>query len=427
MAPVPHYRLECDGCGRWMPDDGLMLACPRCGEGTLLRTRYRGADFPVDRAGEGIYRYRRWLPVQRDVPGSSRPAVYRSTGMGRALGLTDLWVSFSGFWPERGVTMRSGSFKELEAFCVLGRLPVGAGVLVVASAGNTACAFAQVSGAAGVPCVVVVPDAVVDRVVAAGPVGGQVRVVALEGGSYNDAIEVSRRIVASAPEFVAEGGVRNVARRDGLAVVLLAAFEAMGRLPEFYFQAVGSGAGAIAVFEAVGRLRVGASDWTMPRFRVGQNQEFAPLYRAWREDQSGEPVESDGQGERSVYANELVNRTPPFAVGGGMRTVLRATDGQVLLADGAAARAARAMFEELEGIDIEPPAAVAVACLVAQVRRGEVPPGASVLLNITGGGRARLARVAPTGAVGRPEVLSVGLDNAPEVVGAKVLSTLTLG
>ena len=107
-----------------------------------------------------------------------------------------------------------------------------------------------------------------------------------------------------------------------------------------------------------------------------------------------------------MYANELVNRTPPFAVGEGMRTVLRATVGQVLLADGAAARAARAMFEELEGIDIEPPAAVAVACLIEQVRRGEVPPEASVLLNITGGGRTRLARAARARPAVRPEVLS---------------------
>lgn len=98
--------------------------------------------------------------------------------------------------------------------------------------------------------------------------------MALEGGSYNDAISVSRRIVASAPEFVAEGGVRNVARRDGLAVVLLAAFEAAGRL----------------------RAGVPAGGWPLPRFRVGQNREFAPLYRAWRDDQSGESGEPGGNG-----------------------------------------------------------------------------------------------------------------------------------
>ena len=92
-------------------------------------------------------------------------------------------------------------------------------------------------------------------------------------------------------------------------------------------------------------------------------------------------------------------------------------------------RAARAMFEELEEIDIEPPAAVAVAvaCLIEQVRRAEVPPEASVPLNITGGGRARLARAARARPAVRPEVLSVGWDNAPEVVGAKVLGTLALG
>jgi hypothetical protein len=60
---------------------------------------------------------------------------------------------------------------------------------------------------------------------------------------------------------------------------------------------------------------------------------------------------------------------------------------------------------------------------LSRLWRGD--PAANAVL--TGGGRARLARAAPTGTVGRPEVLSVGLDNAPEMVGAKVLSTLALG
>ena len=52
---------------------------------------------------------------------------------------------------------------------------------------------------------------------------------------------------------------------------------------------------------------------------------------------------------------------------------------------------ARELFADLEGIDIEPAAAVAVACLRDAVADGTVPRDAKVLLNITGGGRRRLA------------------------------------
>jgi cysteate synthase len=48
------------------------------------------------------------------------------------------------------------------------------------------------------------------------------------------------------------------------------------------------------------------------------------------------------------------------------------------------------MFLELEGIDIEPAAGVAVACLRDAVSLNQVGKESVVLLNITGGGRCRL-------------------------------------
>jgi cysteate synthase len=47
------------------------------------------------------------------------------------------------------------------------------------------------------------------------------------------------------------------------------------------------------------------------------------------------------------------------------------------------------MFEEVEGIEIEPAAGVAVAALAVMVESGEVAHDEIVLLNVTGGGRGR--------------------------------------
>jgi cysteate synthase len=62
------------------------------------------------------------------------------------------------------------------------------------------------------------------------------------------------------------------------------------------------------------------------------------------------------------------------------------------VADGPAAGEASQLFRRLEGIDIEPAAAVAVACLEQAVATRRVAADDLVLLNITGGGRQKLAQ-----------------------------------
>ncbi|MFJ6381723.1 cysteate synthase [Kitasatospora sp. NPDC092039] len=421
MDPACTYLLVCAGCDWRSSDDGLCLSCPRCGDDTLLRTEYAAQRFTVTPERSGVFRYD-WLPVRREVEGSHRPAVYRSEGLGRALGLTDLWISFSGYWPERGCRMTSGSFKELEAFTVLGRTPEQAGVMVIASAGNTAAAFAA-AGGEGVPRLLVVPSRALPAIAAADGGSADVQVVALEDATYNDAIDLSRKLIACGAGFFAEGGVRNVGRRDGLGVVALAAFEEMGVLPDVYVQAVGSGAGAIAVHEASERiLASGSADGqSLPRMLLCQNADFAPLSRAWRE----QPDDPSGTGAPlDLYAPELANATPPYLVEGGVRDVLRSTSGDMLVAGRAQAQAARAMFEELEGIDIEPAAAVAVAALCDAVRDGRIAPDATCLLNVTGGGRRRLNADAPAA---EPRGWLVSRGDSPDEVAARVLDAFATG
>ncbi len=101
----------------------------------------------------------RLVPVDRFLNGSSAPATYKSEGLAKHLGLKNLYITFSGYWPEKGVTMRTCSFKETESYSVCGRLTSDIkGVLVVASAGNTARAFARVCSDNQIPLLLVVPE-----------------------------------------------------------------------------------------------------------------------------------------------------------------------------------------------------------------------------------------------------------------------------
>lgn len=392
------YELVCHGCGRALDDDGLRLKCPGEHAPAFLGTRYRRSRLEVCENSEGIYRYRRWLPVVRTVPGAGGTVSYRSEGLARELGLRDLWIAFNGFWPERGAALRTGTFKELEAYTVFGRLPENPPPLVVPSVGNTAAAFASVFSRAEVDCLLVVPDSGLHRFASIpDAVGSHVRLVSITGGSYGDAIDLADR-VSNLPGFQAVGGAWNVARRDGLATVLLSAVEAMGGMPEVYFQAVGSAVGAIAVDEAATRLLDSGQYGTKrPRLVMCQNAEAAPVHDLWRAELDG--TEPGTCPRTPVHADELVNRRPPYAVPGGIRGALRDSGGEVLLSDAAEAKDAAELFHRAEGIDVEPAASVAVACLRRAAEQGRISPGTRVLLNITGGGRARLAAEAETGRV----------------------------
>jgi cysteate synthase len=90
-----------------------------------------------------------------------------------------------------------------------------------------------------------------------------------------------------------------------------------------------------------------------------------------------------------IDAKVLSNRKPPYPIIGGLFDAMMDAGGDVLLVDNEAARSAAALFEALEGTDIHPAAAVAVASLIQAVQASRVPEDSTVMLNITGGGEAR--------------------------------------
>jgi cysteate synthase len=74
---------------------------------------------------------------------------------------------------------------------------------------------------------------------------------------------------------------------------------------------------------------------------------------------------------------------------GGVFDILTETQGDMLTADNFETRHAKQLFEEAEGIDIDPASAVAFATLIKTARYDGIERDAVVLLNITGGGRHR--------------------------------------
>ena len=376
------YLVRCLGCGRVHPPRAL--ACQN--DGSLLRTEYSSKRLTLRGDLPGLWKFYDWLPVKEPLRGSGeKPVTYRSEGLARAVDLENLWISFSGYWPERGAKMTTCSFKDLEAPPTVERMVEAEDdrVLVVASAGNTARAFAQAVSAVDLPLILVVPKGGLHRLWIDGDLPESVLVISVKG-DYNDAIDLAGRLEAH-PRFVGEGGARNVARRDGMGVVVLDAALSMEALPEHYFQAIGSGTGGIAAWEASFRLMGdGRFGRRLPRLHLAQNIPCAPVYAAW----TGSGLEM-GACPEGMYDDVLYNRKPPYAVKGGVLEALEETGGVVYGITNQEAQEAQKIFEESEEIDILPAAAVAVAALLRAARSGAVGKGDLTLLNITGGGVSR--------------------------------------
>ena len=389
-----HYHLESARGGSPLPDARWDLECPP-GEGAaLLVTRYANRQFRLDETRQGLYRYSSWLPVERELPGSAAPVTYRGEKLGTFLGLRNLYITFSGYWPERGALMKTGTFKECEAYAVCARPGRDQKkILVVASAGNTARAFGHVCSNNGVPLLLCVPEDNLDALWADEPWQDHVKIACTAAGSdYFDAIRLSN-IACEMEQCCPEGGAKNVARRDGMGTTVLSAVTRIGRIPDYYFQAVGSGTGAIAAWEANRRfVEDGRFGKHLMKLILSQNAPFLPIRDAWKKralDISPLDEQTARRLAGQINARVLSNRKPPYAIKGGLRDALLDTDGDVLAVTNEEATHAAKLFQQLEGIDIEPAAAVAVASLQQVVDEGRIKRDAIIMLNITGGGVAR--------------------------------------
>ncbi len=391
------YQLQSVATGAIISDKGWTLEAPGETQPHLVRAIYEKKQLVLKDESYGLYQFADWLPIGKMLKGSWAPVTFASMGLAKYLGINNLYITFSGYWPERNIYMPTCSFKETEAYSVCARIPdAEKRVLVVASAGNTARAFAQVCSDNQIPLLLSVPEDNLNALWFKAPLNDCVKLIcSKKGGDYYDAIHLSN-IACEMEGFFAEGGAKNVARRDGMGTTMLSAVTTIGQIPEYYFQAVGSGTGAIAAWEANLRLlEDGRFGQNKARLMVSQNVPFHPIYDAWKADSRALLPMNDNEARKQVEimdAKVLSNRKPPYGPAGGLFDALKDTDGEVLLVTNEEARAAAALFLETEGIDIHPAAAVAVASLVQRVKMGDLNPESLIMLNITGGGEERFKR-----------------------------------
>lgn len=395
FKPTDYSLMNCAD-GRIFEDSGWTLADPESKTPSLVRAVYKKKEFEIRHDLDGFYKFANWLPVKRTLANSSAPVTYKSKGLAGYLGLENLYITFSGYNPEIGAFMQTCSFKETEAYSVCARLPENEDrILVVASAGNTTRAFAKVCSDNGIRLLLSIPEDNIGALWFSRPLNDCVKIIAAPHGSdYYDAIALSDKVCLS-EKFIAEGGAKNIARRDGMGTTVLSAVETIGRIPDSYFQAIGSGTGTIAVWENNLRLiKDGRFGTHKMKLYPSQNAPFTIMYDSWKAD-SREllPLSPEEAREQAsiIEAKVLSNRKPPYSLAGGVFDALKDAGGDMFKIDNAEIDFWKARFFETEGIDIYSAASVAVASLEKAVKGGTVKRDEVIMLNITGGGE-NLAR-----------------------------------
>jgi len=361
-------------------------------DGSLIRSKYK-KSLSIKQDAVGLWKYFDWLPVSKINRHEAGTVTYKSEGLAKKLGLSNLWITFHGYWPERRGLCPTGAFKDMEAVPTIQRLRDHAcrGV-ICASAGNTARAFSHFCDLDNFPLIVVVADIHAKRIWRSGPSTHDcVKVVVVENGNYADAKIVAKEIASKLDGWQLEGGAHNIARRDGIGSLILDAWNEIGRIPDHYFQSVGGGPGPIGVYEMMQRLiDFGHDEGPLAKIHLSQNPEHCPIHKAWQDGRSTLQDSDFPEGDVQVYSDYLLSASPAYDPKGGVYDTLKSTNGETYVVERQDAIDAGKMFEETEGIDIMTPAEVALGSLIQAIEYNKVDRDDCIVLNISGGGVKRL-------------------------------------
>lgn len=378
------HVLACVLCGE-KPDDELALRCESC-DGAIDAVHDMSRAHPVAGA-DPLESYFGLLPLRDRAHltwlGEGDTPCFRSEGFGPLVGLSNLYLKNEAANP-------TSSTKDRIASVGLSRFSeLGVKRFVMASTGNSSTAYARgVQMVGGMEMALFCGDRFLHRLNY--PDHPSVRTYAVQG-DFVATGEVARRFAARTGAR-AEGGFFNLARREGLKLAYLEAFDQMPRRPEYVFQAVSSGMGLVGAYKGALEYRHLGRLEDLPRFVAVQQSSCAPMAHAFAE---GSPVIADRHIVRDPGGPaEAILRGDPTRTYPYVRQVCLDSGGRITAADNDDVREIRALLLRTEGLNVCHAAATALAAAVRMRHEGTLHPDSTVLVNLTGADRA--GRPAPT-------------------------------
>jgi threonine synthase len=398
-----HFVLVCADCGQVsavLPSTAFN--CPNC-HSEWLEARYDYAALgpkllaasATPGRWRGLWRYRELLPV-RDPEnvvtlGEGGTPLVRATNLGLMLGRPNIFIKDERQGP-------TGSFKDRQAALAVSVMKEnGLTQAVVASTGNVAISYAAYCARAGIKLYAFLTSLVP---------GEKMRECALYGAqvvkvtaTYDRAKELAAQFAAQRGMYF-DRGLRSIAAVESmktLAYELAEQLAAEGILrpitsgngahaggapwlaPDWYVQAVSGGLGPAGAMKGFVELKeMGLID-KVPALACIQAEGCAPMAAAFRRNLDvAEPVLSP-----RTHIATLATGSPGRAYQ-VLRRYIQAYGGVIDSVSDEDAYRALHVLAKMEGLSMEPAAAVAFAGLIQLARGGMIGPADVVVVNCSG-------------------------------------------
>ncbi len=366
------FALRCRVCEEVAPPEPLD-ACRRCDGPTdvtydwdrvaRLATREAVADGP-----DSLWRYHALLPAGARIEhGAGWTPLRRADRLSDALGI-DLRLKLEDTNPTR-------SYKDrLAAVAVSAALDHGVTTLCCSSTGNLGDAVAAAASAAGLEAVVFAPVGGESAAVAARHPGAHVFAV---DGTYDECRRLELELGSLFPWGFVSGNLHPYAS-EGAKTISFEVAEQLGwRLPDAVVCPAASGTLFSKLAQGFAELvRAGLTEGPLPRLFAAQAEGSSPIADAFADDRRISRIEAD-----TTFASLAVG-DPSYgdlAIGAA-----RATGGRIVAVPADEIRAHTELLASTSDVTPDDSGGAALGALVDAVRRGDIEPGALVVLVVTG-------------------------------------------
>ena len=387
------FFIECANCGWREPYQKPWSACPEC-EGDWLDARYDYEEVRLKWDSElakrpfTMWRYRELLPLRDDANlitmGEGGTPLYPATNLGMMLGRPHIYVKDERQGP-------TGSFKDRQASLAISVMKEnGLTEAVLASTGNVAISYSAYSAHAGIKLWAFLTSAVPAE---------KMREVALYGsevvkvtGTYDQTKQVAAEF-ARRKGLHYDRGIRSIAVKESMKTLAFEMAEQLGqilepapdtqgaswRAPDWYIQSVSGGMGPVGVWKGFEELLAMGLVTHTPKLACVQSEGCAPMVRSFRAGlEEAEPV-LNPQTLITTIATGRPGPAYPF-----LRRIIMENGGAFEVVSDEEAFRAMHVMAKMDGISMEPAAAVAFAALFKMVSQGIVKPDEVVVVNCSG-------------------------------------------
>ncbi|MEW5956527.1 MAG: pyridoxal-phosphate dependent enzyme [Chloroflexota bacterium] len=384
MTKTFFYR--CAACQYTEEYTHLISTCPSCGGEWLdLVYNLNEAAYTWQRElphrDRNMWRYWELLPLldRHHIVsmGEGWTPLLRAENLGSMLGRRNIFIKDERQGP-------TASFKDRQASLAISVLKeADIREMVVASTGNVAISYSAYCARSGIKLWSFLDSNVPHE---------KMREVALYGtevikvsSNYDRTKQVAAQFAQHRKLFL-DKGVKGIAAREAMKTIAFEIAEQLGRLhgvgwdaPDWYVQAVSGGMGPIGTWQGFYQLYEMGLIKKIPKLAIIQAAGCAPMVNSFEKGLETAEIVHNPSGIINVLATGNPGLAYPY-----LRNLVLTWGGAFVKVDDTASFRAMRVMAQLEGLSMEPAAAVACAGAIKMVQEQIIAPHETVVVNASG-------------------------------------------